>query len=451
MLVNYDLLIAIYRYSQRILDHTAGGKHQDSAITIVAIVAPLIAIIVIALVFVWWKKQGMNEKNITQSSLETTLSVEPQSEVESIKSQTLDSKFIRCLLNGNADMIDYEKEIIPQIAHIPHNKKREIPRSAFQIKSHLGSGNFGSVHKGEVVDPRGNKSKIPVAIKSIQGLSGQQEIQNFLYEIKIMGYIKPHFNLVNMVGSCSSDLENKGDLWLIIEFCDLGELKTFVVEKKNEILSGAENTSINSRNLVLWSYHISKGMEYLASNFIMHGDLAARNVLLRKNSNKNGCPVAVIADFGLSKNLYYDTTYSKENRLEIPWKWTSLEYLDKDYFTLKSDVWSFMVLVWEMFSFGRSPYGRCSYDEVLEKLLNGYRLPCPEGFGKVTTWSPQDVYNKLSEKCFVAEPKDRASFSDIVEILEGELRKEELEKYVQDNQNYEENNIELFSRLSIIN
>ena len=109
-----------------------------------------------------------------------------------------------------------------------------------------------------------------------------------------------------------------------------------------------------------------------------------------------------------------------------------------------------MVVVWEMFSFGRSPYGRCSYDEVLEKLLNGYRLPCPEGFGKITTWSPQDVYTKLSTICFVTEPKDRAGFSDVVKTLEDELRKEEIENYILENRTYEENNIEMFSRLSII-
>ena len=70
----------------------------------------------------------------------------------------------------------------------------------------------------------------------------------------------------------------------------------------------------------------------------------------------------------------------------------ALEYLEHDYFTLKSDVWSFGVLVWEMFSFGKSPYGPCSFDEVLEKLANGYRLLFPKGLEKNTTWSPEELY-----------------------------------------------------------
>ena len=161
-----------------------------------------------------------------------------------------------------------------------------------------------------------------------------------------MGYIKTHINLVNMVGSCTSDLEGLGDLWLLIEFCEYGDLKKYLFENKAEILSGQKH---DSRILMLWAYHISKGMHYLASLFIMHGDLAARNVLLHSNPLRNGYPIAKVADFGLSKHLYYDTTYEKENRLEVPWKWMALEYLTDDYFTLKSDVWSFMVLIWEMY------------------------------------------------------------------------------------------------------
>ena len=111
---------------------------------------------------------------------------------------------------------------------------------------------------------------------------------------------------------------------------------------------------------------------------------------------KDGPPIAMVADFGLSKNLYYDTTYEKENRLEIPWKWTALEYLQNDFLCLKSDVWSYMVLVWEMFSFGKSPYGHSSFNEVLQKLIGGYRLPCPNELKKVNNWSPENIYNKLS-------------------------------------------------------
>ena len=99
----------------------------------------------------------------------------------------------------------------------------------------------------------------------------------------------------------------------------------------------------------------------------------------------------------------------------------------------------------------KSPNGRCSFDEVLQKLLNGYRLPCPEGFGKVTTWLPQEFYSKLSKICYIVEPRDRASFSDVVEVIEKELTKDELDKYIQENKNYEQTKADVFCRLSILN
>ena len=109
-----------------------------------------------------------------------------------------------------------------------------------------------------------------------------------------------------------------------------------------------------------------------------------------------------------------------------------------------------MVLIWEMFSFGRSPYGRCSYDDVLQKVLGGYRLPCPEELHDITSWSPQDLYKKLSKICFAAEPNDRGSFYDVVEAIENELTKVELDNYIKENKDYEDTNIDAFLRLSLI-
>ena len=89
--------------------------------------------------------------------------------------------------------------------------------NVFEIKGHLGSGHFGSVHKGEITHCLGYNSKISVAVKSLKGLAGEQQIQNFLYEIKIMSYVNPHMNVLNMVGCCTRNLEEQGDLWLLIE------------------------------------------------------------------------------------------------------------------------------------------------------------------------------------------------------------------------------------------
>ena len=88
--------------------------------------------------------------------------------------------------------------------------------------------------------------------------------------------------------------------------------------------------------------------------------------------------VAKISDFGLSKTFYDNITYAKQKRQYVPWKWMAPEFLQKNCLTLISDVWSFGIVLWEIFSLGREPYMGQTVSEVSNKLKTGYYLPCPE-------------------------------------------------------------------------
>ena len=94
-------------------------------------------------------------------------------------------------------------------------------------------------------------------------------------------------------------------------------------------------------------------MEFLSARNIYHGDLAARNVLLTDQL------VAKVSDFGLSKRLYQSIqSLYGETRMKLPIKWLALEVLIHGNATIKSDVWSYGVLLWEMFELGGEPYRR---------------------------------------------------------------------------------------------
>lgn len=244
-----------------------------------------------------------------------------------------------------------------------------------------------------------------------------------------MSHINPHLNLVSMIGACTSELQENGELWLIIEYCEHGELKTFLRDNKERLVRGKKGDKLNSRCLLNWAYEIAKGMEYLAEHKIMHGDLAARNIMMAEDPCNKNCPIAKVADFGLSKRLYDYVEYKKESRLFVPWKWMAIEFMKDNIFTLKSDVWSYGVLVWEILSFGGNPYGQQGYDEIIAKLGRGYRLRVPEDASNVTLWYPEIFYKQVSKKCFDANPEYRANFSEVVQLVENLLLSDEIARY----------------------
>jgi len=127
-------------------------------------------------------------------------------------------------------------------------------------------------------------------------------------------------------------------------------------------------------------------MAYLESKNLAHRDLAARNILLAEDMT------AKVSDFGLAKPV--DVDKPDDSSGKFPIKWTAPEALRHSKFTCKSDVWSFGILLWEIYSFGRVPYPRIPVQEVVRYIENGYRMEAPEGCSpEITeimkeTWCP---------------------------------------------------------------
>jgi serine/threonine protein kinase len=298
----------------------------------------------------------------------------------------------------------------------------------------IGSGYFGNVYRGQVTGIYGKDAKTLVAIKVMRDKTDSNKIDTFLDEMKLMSNLDPHLNLVNMVGSCTSEYTYRGELWLLLEFCSHGDLRTFLIENKKNILEELEvTTAINTRCLLLWIYGIARGMKYLAEHKIMHGDLAARNILLAEDPFQAQYLVPKISDFGLSKKFSEINRYNKKARPYVPWKWMAIEYLSDNFFTLTSDVWSFAVVVWEIMSFGKDPYSFQELEEVRTKIEQGYRLPFPQTCKNIHTWSPETLYNELCNVCFVADPMSRATFSEVNDIIEKELTQTEIKNHYQMN------------------
>ena len=307
----------------------------------------------------------------------------------------------------------------------------------------LGQGNFGVVAKVWMIPRNGY-----VAIKRIKtntmaendpnldlefrdNLESELEAKKCLeQEINVLNRLKHHPNLINMIGIVPID---DGGKWLVLEYCDLGNLKEYLMAHKNNLISN-ENDK-NSRWLLRWAYQVANGMSYLAEKGISHGDLAARNIVLQSPQGSDLCPIAKIADFGLADNRFYTYPHRmKETVKRVAWGWAAYEFITYGKIGLKSDIWSFGVLFWEIITFGEiMPYSGLNYsgldERFQEALQSGLRLECPTRINKVTNWkplSPEKLYARISKKCFQLDPDKRPDFEGIKEIIEINLSQEEL-------------------------
>ncbi|KAL0273366.1 UNVERIFIED_CONTAM: hypothetical protein PYX00_006049 [Menopon gallinae] len=171
---------------------------------------------------------------------------------------------------------------------------------------------------------------------------------------------------------------------------------------------------LSTSTLICWSFQVARGMEYLASRRVLHGDLAARNVLIAENN------IVKICDFGFAKNIYSHPEYQKTGDGPVPVKWMAIESITRRIFSTQSDVWSFGIVLWEFFSLAKTPYpGFENYESILTKLESGYRMEKP-------TYANQILYDIMLE-CWDEQPCRRPSFSELVmklgKLLESNVRK----------------------------
>ncbi|PAV77722.1 hypothetical protein WR25_16368 [Diploscapter pachys] len=180
---------------------------------------------------------------------------------------------------------------------------------------------------------------------------------------------------------------------MVLELCAMGDLLHYLAD--NELQFKENNQGLKELTSLAWQ--VADGASYIASKDIIHRDLAARNVLLTKTR------VAKIADFGLA--IRSDESFNVMQRGLIPIKWTAIEALKENSFSVKSDVWSMGVVLYEIYSCGQIPYKNIPSSELQMHLLNGNRLEKPE-------MCPDEIY-LMMRQCWNGIPKERPDFENV--------------------------------------
>lgn len=251
----------------------------------------------------------------------------------------------------------------------------EIDRTEVILGMKLGQGMFGEVRKAKV---RGKSA----AVKTLK--EGTMPKEKFMAEANAMKDLR-HPNIVTLLAVCSKE----EPIFIITEFMDKGSLVSFLKTSDGRNLKEVDRIDMGAQ--------IASGMAFIEGKKYCHRDLAARNVLV--HGRKLTCKVA---DFGLSRAVDNDI-YLAQAGAKFPIKWTAPEAAQYGKFTIKSDVWSYGIVLVEIFTHGEHPYPGISIHAVLNKIDNGYRMPRPEN-------CPQDLYENVMRKCWAADPDSRPTF-----------------------------------------
>ncbi|TNN17802.1 Epidermal growth factor receptor isoform 5 [Schistosoma japonicum] len=288
----------------------------------------------------------------------------------------------------------------------------------------LGTGSFGAVFKGVWKVPKHallrynwhRGAQLDVAIKVIlndspecsrtvnppspfkagdsscstdeaKRASVRANIEELLQEAKVMASVM-HRHCLPLIGICLSSERH----CLVSIFVELGSLDRYVKQYADEL---------NSLTLLSWAEQIADGMSYLEMRGIIHRDLAARNVLVQTREHVQ------ITDFGLAKMLERrdeDSVIVKAGR--VPIRWLAIETLQYGIYSHKTDVWSYGITLWEVFTFGKRPYEDVDTVDIKDHVIKGGRLTQPD----ICTL---DVYMVLV-KCWMEDYESRPTFIELM-------------------------------------
>ncbi|XP_039490560.1 tyrosine-protein kinase Fer isoform X3 [Drosophila santomea] len=259
----------------------------------------------------------------------------------------------------------------------------ELSNDDVVLLERIGRGNFGDVYKAKL-----KSTKLDVAVKTCRMTLPDEQKRKFLQEGRILKQYD-HPNIVKLIGICVQ----KQPIMIVMELVLGGSLLTYLRKNSN---------GLTTRQQMGMCRDAAAGMRYLESKNCIHRDLAARNCLVDLEHSVK------ISDFGMSREE--EEYIVSDGMKQIPVKWTAPEALNFGKYTSLCDVWSYGILMWEIFSKGDTPYSGMTNSRARERIDTGYRMPTPKS-------TPEEMY-RLMLQCWAADAESRPHFDEIYNVVD---------------------------------
>ncbi|XP_053374452.1 uncharacterized protein LOC123532684 isoform X3 [Mercenaria mercenaria] len=269
---------------------------------------------------------------------------------------------------------------MPEVEH--------IDRSNISFEGIIKDGHFARIYKATL---RTSRAQTTVVAKTLKEKFTPDDEMLMRAKINFTGtVVGEHPNVLKFLGAVVGD-DQMGP-FIVYEYCENGTLKDYLVSQKNHV------TIELQEHLFRFGLDVAKGMEYLAGKGIVHRRLAARNILLTFLNEVK------ISGFGPQPDVQGDGDSEKQERIPIKWMAPECMTSTKDA-TERSDVWSYAVVLWEIFTLGDTPYPKMKSRQLPIALKKGERLPKPE--------QCDDTWYGVMERCWEYDPSHRPVFAEV--------------------------------------
>uniref|UniRef100_A0A670YBY9 receptor protein-tyrosine kinase n=1 Tax=Pseudonaja textilis TaxID=8673 RepID=A0A670YBY9_PSETE len=319
------------------------------------------------------------------------------------------------------DEINGNNYIYIDPTQLPYDEKWEFPRNCLSFGKILGAGAFGKVVEATAYGLFKPDGTTRVAVKMLKSSAHFTEKEALMSELKVLSYLGNHINIVNLLGACTIG----GPTLVITEYCCYGDLLNFLRRKRDSFICQRPEETAVYKNILY-----QKERMYDATSEYMDMKPGVSQVVHAKTTKRLGSlanqdvTVAILEDdelaldvedlLSFSYQVAKGMSFLSSKNARLPVKWMAPESIFECVYTFESDVWSYGILLWELFSLGSSPYPGMPVDSKFYKnIKEGYRMFSPE-------YAPPEIFN-IMKSCWDADPVKRPTFKQIVQLIEQQI------------------------------